>query len=279
MVKSVEYTWQNGASGSLGFGTYFNGDWFRGDWQPHHTSHAGPYTLAETVCHRGLWSGLRIHFHCGNLPIVQAWARQSAKHPDLKQLLLTLFLVAAQHSFTIASHTYLAGRKALLMPFPEIIYPKSHITSPRPEPLSPVATDQSLGPIYRNHLPVSGATRVSATSSSWSQSLARKKLLHCLQPSSSPYRCMWHLHHFWVHKPCFQELDAETCHPGCPTPPGAHSPLAHMTATDSGNAGSRGAEVGDRRPEKTRLSDAQGSPYLWVLRFRCLVEEATLISR
>eukprot|EP00731_Ephydatia_muelleri_P034979 Em0089g10a len=23
------------ASGSLGFGTYFNGDWFRGDWQPH----------------------------------------------------------------------------------------------------------------------------------------------------------------------------------------------------------------------------------------------------
>ena len=27
-------------------------------------------------------SGLRIHFHCDNL-IVQAWARQSAKHPDL----------------------------------------------------------------------------------------------------------------------------------------------------------------------------------------------------
>ena len=110
MVKCVEYTWQNGASGSLGFGTYFNGDWFRGDWQPHHTSHAGPYTLAETVCHRGLWSGLRIHFHCGNLPIVQAWARQSAKHTDLMQLLLTLFLVAGQHSFTIRQ-SHLPGRQ------------------------------------------------------------------------------------------------------------------------------------------------------------------------
>eukprot|EP00731_Ephydatia_muelleri_P007101 Em0003g1349a len=56
-----------------------------------------------------LWAGLRIHFHCDNLPIVQAWARQSAKHPDLMRLLQTLFLVAAQHSFTIRL-SHLPGR-------------------------------------------------------------------------------------------------------------------------------------------------------------------------
>ena len=55
------------------------------------------------------WSGLRIHFHCDNLPIVQAWARQSSKHPDLMQLLRTLFLVAAQNNFTIRM-SHLPGR-------------------------------------------------------------------------------------------------------------------------------------------------------------------------
>ena len=48
-------------------------------------------------------------------------------------------------------------------------------------------------------------------------------------------------------------------------PPDAHSPQAYTAATDSGNAGSHAAEVGDSPPEKTRSSDAQGSPYLCFL--------------
>ena len=156
------------ASGSLGFGAYFNGAWFRGDWQPHQRLPLRSIqwqelfaivAAASTWGH--LWAGLRIHFHCDNLPIVQAWARQSAKHPDLMRLLRTLFLVAAQHSFTIRL-SHLPGRlTALLMPFPEISYPsssllpprrtlnqpQSHITCPRPEPPSPAPTEQSHGPI------------------------------------------------------------------------------------------------------------------------------------
>ena len=104
------------ASGSLGFGAYFNSTWFRGDWQPHQRLPLRSIqwqelfaivAAASTWGH--LWSGLRIHFHCDNLPIVQAWARQSAKHPDLMRLLQTLFLVAAQHSFTIRL-SHLPGR-------------------------------------------------------------------------------------------------------------------------------------------------------------------------
>ena len=96
------------ASGSLGFGAYFNGAWFRGDWQPHQCLPLRSIQWQELFAIMAAastwgyhWSGLRIHIHCDNLPIVQAWARQSAKHPDLMQLLRTLFLVAAQHSFTI----------------------------------------------------------------------------------------------------------------------------------------------------------------------------------
>eukprot|EP00731_Ephydatia_muelleri_P034096 Em0047g15a len=91
------------ASGSLGFGAYFNGAWFRGDWQPHQRLPLRSIqwqelfaivAAASTWGH--LWAGLRIHFHCDNLPIVQAWARQSAKHPDLMRLLEPCFLDSYQ---------------------------------------------------------------------------------------------------------------------------------------------------------------------------------------
>lgn len=104
------------ASGSLGFGAYFKGAWLRGDWQPHQCLPLRSIhwqelfaivAAASTWGHH--WSGLRIHFHCDNLPIVQAWARQSSKHPDLMKLLRTLFLVAAQNNFTIRL-SHLPGR-------------------------------------------------------------------------------------------------------------------------------------------------------------------------
>ena len=123
MVSPCSWT-QNGQwrtlfsshSDALGFGAYFNGAWFRGDWQPHQSLPLRSIQWQELFVivaaasargHRG--SGLHIRFHCDNLPIVQAWARQSAKHPDLMQLLRTLFLVAAQHSFTIRL-SHLPGR-------------------------------------------------------------------------------------------------------------------------------------------------------------------------
>ena len=161
------------ASGSLGFGAYFNGAWFRGDWQPHQRLPLRSIqwqelfaivAAASTWGH--LWAGLRIHFHCNNLPIVQAWARQSAKHPDLMWLLRTLFLVAAQHSFTIRL-SHLPGRLNSIadalsrnnLPLFFTLAPQAdpqstqpHITGPRPEPPSPAPTEQSHGPIYCNHL-------------------------------------------------------------------------------------------------------------------------------
>ena len=55
-------------------------------------------TVAEAVHHPGsgftlghLRSGQRIRFHCDSLPIVQAWANQSSKHPWIMELLRTLF--------------------------------------------------------------------------------------------------------------------------------------------------------------------------------------------
>ena len=108
------------ASGSLGFGAYFKGAWLRSKWQPHQCLPLRSIqwqelfaivAAASTWGHH--WSGLRILFHCDNLSIVQAWARQSSKHPNLMQLLRTLFLVAAQHNFTICM-SHLPGRLNLI---------------------------------------------------------------------------------------------------------------------------------------------------------------------
>ncbi|KAL5516658.1 hypothetical protein EMCRGX_G002048 [Ephydatia muelleri] len=69
------------ASGSLGFGTYYNGVWFQSDWQPqqrlplHSIQWQELFAImaaASTWGHH--WSGLRIHLHCNNFPNVQAWA-------------------------------------------------------------------------------------------------------------------------------------------------------------------------------------------------------------
>ena len=111
------------ASGSLGFGAYFKGAWLRGDWHPHQCLPLRSiqwqelFAIVATASTWGHhWSGLRIHFHCDTLPTVQAWARQSSKHPDLMQLLRTLFLVAAQHNFTIRM-SHLPGTKETITLF------------------------------------------------------------------------------------------------------------------------------------------------------------------
>ena len=104
------------ASGSLGYGAYFNGAWFRGDWQPHQqlpTRSIQWQELFAIVAAALTWGhlleGRRIRFNCDNLPIVQAWSNQSSKHPGIMELLRKLFFIAAQHSFTVALK-HLPGR-------------------------------------------------------------------------------------------------------------------------------------------------------------------------
>eukprot|EP00731_Ephydatia_muelleri_P001738 Em0001g1738a len=70
------------ASGSLGFGAYFNEAWIRGHWQPPNNHQLAPY------------SGM-------GQPVLQP--------PRNMDLLRTLFLTAAQHSFTV-SLAHLPGR-------------------------------------------------------------------------------------------------------------------------------------------------------------------------
>ena len=94
------------ASGTHGYGAYYNGSWFRGSWLPHQELSQRSIQWQELfaiVAAAHTWghklAGRRIKFHCDNLAVVHAWNGQSSKDPTV--LLRELFYVAARNNFTI----------------------------------------------------------------------------------------------------------------------------------------------------------------------------------
>ncbi len=87
------------ASGTLGFGGYWNGAWFSQPWPPHLA--AKPIEWKELyavviACEvwGSHWSGKRILFHCDNLAIVHIWESGLSRCSDLMYLVRALFFVA-----------------------------------------------------------------------------------------------------------------------------------------------------------------------------------------
>ena len=96
------------ASGTLGFGAYFDGAWFRGSWLPHQDlSHRSiqRQELFAIVAAAHTWghklAGRRIRLHCDNLAVVYAWDGQSPRDTAIMALLRELFYVAARNIFTV----------------------------------------------------------------------------------------------------------------------------------------------------------------------------------
>ena len=113
-VLALDLQLYTDASGSKGYGAYFAGAWQRGNWQPHQRQPhqwlpqksiqwqelfailVAATTWAQRLCDK------RICFCCDNESIVKTWQRKSGKHPQIANLFRRLFLLAANHNFTIA---------------------------------------------------------------------------------------------------------------------------------------------------------------------------------
>eukprot|EP00731_Ephydatia_muelleri_P028107 Em0019g980a len=96
------------ASGTLGFGAYFDGSWFKGSWLPHQELSQRSIQWQELfaiVAAAHTWghrlAGRRIRFHCDNLAVVHAWNGQSSRDTAIMVLLRELFYVAARSNFTV----------------------------------------------------------------------------------------------------------------------------------------------------------------------------------
>ena len=100
------------ASGTLGFGAYYQGAWFRGDWAPHQHISAGTsiqwqelFAIVAAILTWGhLWRGKRILFNCDNLAIVHAWRGKRCREPRVMALLRTLCMHAARHNYVVHLH-------------------------------------------------------------------------------------------------------------------------------------------------------------------------------
>ena len=106
------------ASGSLGCGAYYQGQWFHHQWQPHQQLSKTISIqwqelfaiVAAALTWGHLWSRLKIRFFCDNLPIVQAWEGKTSRQPRIMSLLRLLFLTAAKGNFTVTLK-HIAGIK------------------------------------------------------------------------------------------------------------------------------------------------------------------------
>ena len=105
------------ASGTKGFGAYFDKEWIRGDWLPSQRLPLRSIQWQElfaivaatmTWCNR--LRGRKVRFNCDNEAIVKAWQNKSAKHPQLVTLLRHLFMIAARSNFTVYLY-HLPGKK------------------------------------------------------------------------------------------------------------------------------------------------------------------------
>lgn len=98
-----DFSLRSDASGSKGFGVYYNGEWFNGAWsaqqQPLGIAYKElfPITIAYHVWARE-WSRKRIWFWCDNESIVSVITSGTSKDGNIMHLLRTIFLTTLQHN-------------------------------------------------------------------------------------------------------------------------------------------------------------------------------------
>ena len=99
---------QTDASGACGWGAYYGGRWLQGTWSTEDLQKSIEYKelyaiVAACATWGAEWTRKRILFHCDNLSIVDCLKSGSSRSPPVMSLLRALFLVCAQHSFTMSA--------------------------------------------------------------------------------------------------------------------------------------------------------------------------------
>ena len=94
------------ASGSLGFGIYFNGHWISQRWPPGYETFSIQWKeLFPIYVTCFIWqrqfSGKRLLFHCDNNAVVNIWSADSSRSPEIMSIIRKLFYIAAKNEFTV----------------------------------------------------------------------------------------------------------------------------------------------------------------------------------
>ena len=96
------------AAGSIGFGAYLKDYWFAGSWAPSQQQQSVAYkeffpvVIAAHVWGH-MWCKRHVLFHSDNEAVVHILNTRTSKVPSLMQLLRSLLLSAARHSFSFSA--------------------------------------------------------------------------------------------------------------------------------------------------------------------------------
>lgn len=101
------------ASGTIGYGGFFQGHWFQGRWPPHMRVHASSsnsmarlelFPIVVAACLWGhIWSGQRIMFHCDNKAVVYVIRKGRSRSEPVNKLMRFLTLRAAERNFAVSA--------------------------------------------------------------------------------------------------------------------------------------------------------------------------------
>ena len=94
------------ASGTLGYGVYYDGHWIANSWpailKGCSIQWKELYPIALSCLLWGhLWLGKKILFHCDNQPVVDIWASGTSREPLIMHLVCSIFFSGATHHFTV----------------------------------------------------------------------------------------------------------------------------------------------------------------------------------
>ena len=101
---------QTDASGTIGFGAFFNVRWFRGDWSSQHLelniTCKELFAIVAACATCGIvWLRLRVEFQCDNQAAVECLKTGTSRSPAVMALIRTLYSICVMHNFLIrASH-------------------------------------------------------------------------------------------------------------------------------------------------------------------------------
>ena len=109
-TNSPDLEFSSDASGSLGYGAFFNNLWFQGKWSRDHHAHPEqqsiawkelfPVYLACSVWGH-LWSGKRIILWCDNMSVTQILNSKSSKVTKIMDLVRAITVQTLIHNFTL----------------------------------------------------------------------------------------------------------------------------------------------------------------------------------
>ena len=107
-TPSPDLVLQTDASGTIGYGAYFNGRWLHGRWtevqQPLSIEYKELFAIVTACCTWGSkWTRMRICFQCDSKSVVDCIKSGTSKSPEIMSLIRSLYHICSEHDFLVSS--------------------------------------------------------------------------------------------------------------------------------------------------------------------------------